>query len=142
MFPSSSRSGGSDHYGCMRAPIDFCAQSGGGIDASMTSVCLENLETLKKKGVDMEVVYNTVGIVYVGTSRFPIACPPSNCLPQECRTQYVPWSLPSAIILTSPLDQRCTSKLFPRNGSEHRRHENGPTSTRQCSGRRQAARPF
>ena len=66
----------------------------------MTSVCLENLETLNKKGVDMEIVYNTVGVLYVGTSHFSIARPLSNRLPQECRTQYVSWLLPSAIILT------------------------------------------
>jgi hypothetical protein len=87
MFRSNSRFGGSDHYGCMRTPTDSSAQLGGGIDASITSVCLENLETLNKKGVDMEVIYNTLGILYGGTSLSPIACPPSNCFPQEWQTQ-------------------------------------------------------
>jgi hypothetical protein len=71
----------------MRALTDPSAQLGGDIDTSMTSVCLENLETLNKKGADLEVVRNTVGILYAGTLLFPIACPSSNCFPQEWRTQ-------------------------------------------------------
>ena len=56
----------------LRAQINLCFQSGGDIDTSMTSVCLENLEALSERGVDMEVIYNTVGIVYAGRSCFTI----------------------------------------------------------------------
>ena len=52
----------------LKMPTNPYAQSGGEIDASMASACLENLETLSKREVDMEVIYNTVGIVYVGMS--------------------------------------------------------------------------
>ena len=42
------------------------AQSGGEIDASMTSACLE--EVLNEKGLDMETIYNTTALVYLGIS--------------------------------------------------------------------------
>ena len=38
----------------------------------MVSTCLENLEALNKKGVDMETIYNTAFIVYIGMSRLVI----------------------------------------------------------------------
>ena len=38
----------------------------------MASTCLENLEALNKKGVDMETIHNTTSIVYLGMSRLVI----------------------------------------------------------------------
>lgn len=49
------------------------AQSGGSIDASIVSVCLENLEDLNKKGINEEIVRNTASVVYVGRSRLSLS---------------------------------------------------------------------
>ena len=38
----------------------------------MASTCLENLEALNEKGVDMETIYNTAFIVYIGIPRLVI----------------------------------------------------------------------
>lgn len=55
----------------MRILIKLWVQLGGGIHTSMVSVCLEDLETLNKKGIDIDVISNTAGNVYVGRSCFP-----------------------------------------------------------------------
>lgn len=55
-------------YTSLRMLTNFYMQSGGNIYTSMSSVCLENLEALSKKGVDMGVICNTVGNVYAGMS--------------------------------------------------------------------------
>jgi hypothetical protein len=47
----------------------------------MLSVCLENLETLNKKGVDREIIYNTVGNVYAGRLGFVIVGPQASDRP-------------------------------------------------------------
>jgi hypothetical protein len=78
---SNSRLRYSEPFSFLRTPTDFCVQSGGKIYTSMASVCLEDLEALGKKGVDMEVIYNTVGIVYAGRSCFII-------------THHTPYRLP------------------------------------------------
>ena len=62
--------GGPKCHSQLKAQTDLCTQSGGGIDSSIVSTCLENLEDLDKKGVDMEVICNTAGITYAGRSRF------------------------------------------------------------------------
>lgn len=54
----------------IRTSVDPYTQSGGDIEASMASACLGNLEVLSKNGVDMEVICNTVGIVYAGRFGF------------------------------------------------------------------------
>lgn len=50
----------------LAALADPCVQSGGDIDASMVSICLEDLEALSKKGVDKEIIRNTSSFVYAG----------------------------------------------------------------------------
>jgi hypothetical protein len=70
------------------AKSDLYAQSGGDIDPSIMSTCLENLEDLGKKGVDMEVIRNTAGIIYGGRLCFTIVRYPPDCLPQE---RQAPW---------------------------------------------------
>ena len=52
----------------------------------MTSMCLENLEALAMKGVDMEVVRNNAGVVYLGGSCFTVNCHPPNRHLQGCQT--------------------------------------------------------
>ena len=93
-------------------------QSGGNIYTSMSSVCLENLEALSKKGVDMGVICNTVGNVYAGMSD---------------TVRVVAASLSQSFLLL--LDKLYTRELFPCNGSEYRCHENGSASPRQFLGR-------
>ena len=60
---------GPKHHTRLRAQTNLCTQSGGDIDPSIVSVCLENLEDFVKRGVSMEVICNTAGIVYTGRSR-------------------------------------------------------------------------
>ncbi|KAF9783495.1 cytochrome P450 [Thelephora terrestris] len=60
-----------DLHAAMTRPLEHVAERlkvGGDIDPSIMSTCLENLEDLGKKGVDMEVIRNTAGIIYGGTS--------------------------------------------------------------------------
>ena len=38
----------------------------------MVSTCLENLEALSKKGVDVETICNAASLVYIGTSHLVI----------------------------------------------------------------------
>ncbi|KAF9783497.1 cytochrome P450 [Thelephora terrestris] len=50
-------------------PVEHVAEklkSGVDIDPSMASTCLENLDDLGQKGIDIEVIRNTLGIVYAG----------------------------------------------------------------------------
>ena len=70
--------GGAQMPWYLRAQTNICAQSGGDINVSMVSTCLENLESLAEKGVDMEVICNTTGTVYVGGSCFTIVHYPPN----------------------------------------------------------------
>ena len=78
--------------GPSREKTDLHPQSGGDIDASMASACLENLENLNKKGVDMEVICNTISAVYSGgslvTGHSLSLSIPLNLL-QQCRTRCV-----------------------------------------------------
>ena len=94
-----------ERHSFIRTPTKFCIQSGGNISTSMASVCLENLEALNKKGVDMEVIYNTVGVVYAGTCFIIARYPPYHLL-QGCRTPCVSWSLLRADDYHSLLDKR------------------------------------
>ena len=73
----------------------------------MISTCLENLEDLGKKGVDMEVICNTAGGIYAGRSCFTLVCYPSNPLVQGCQTPFVSSSLLRADRSHSPLDKHC-----------------------------------
>ena len=52
-------------------------------------MCLENLEALEKKGIDVEVICNTTGSVYVGRSCFTMVCYAANRLLQQCQTPCV-----------------------------------------------------
>ena len=59
---------GWDVTSCLGARVgpNLCTQSGSDISASIASTCLENLETLNEKGVNMDVICNTTGAVYAG----------------------------------------------------------------------------
>ena len=76
-----------------RAQTNLCVQSGADINPSMVSKCLENLEDLGEKGVDMEVICNTAGVVYVGGSCFAIICYHPNHLLQQCQILCVSLSV-------------------------------------------------
>ena len=68
--------GGSKPCSCLWTLTNFREQLGNNIDTSIASVCLENLDSLNDAGVNREIVYNTVGAVYVGKSPFsPNALP-------------------------------------------------------------------
>jgi hypothetical protein len=69
------------YHSCLRALIHIRVQSGGSIDTSMVSMCLENLDVLNKKGIDSEVIRDTGGVVYIGRFIFTIArFPPDHLL--------------------------------------------------------------
>ena len=89
------------------AQINLYVQSGGDIDSSITSMCLESLEALDKKEIDMEVICNTTGSVYVGRSCFTVVRYTPNRLLQQCQTPYVS---PSPLVDSSDLllDKRGT----------------------------------
>lgn len=63
------------------ANIYVRVQSGGNIDPSMVSVCLEDLEALREKGVDMETIRNTSSFVYAGGLGFVVIRSTLNRLP-------------------------------------------------------------
>lgn len=79
MSRSDLRLGGSKQLPVALA--DPCVQSGGAIDASMVSACLEDLEALSKKGVDEEIIRNTSSFVYAGGLCPIIVCSAPDRLP-------------------------------------------------------------
>ena len=77
----------------------------------MISTCLENLEDLGEKGVDVEIIRNTAGIVYGGRLCFTIVRFLPNRSLQECQAPCVS---PSFLRAGSslPSRQRLYSAVF------------------------------
>ena len=59
----------------------------------MVPMCLDDLETLRKKGINREIIHNTASSVYAGRLDCTIICSPGDSLPQEWRILCVSWSL-------------------------------------------------
>jgi len=59
-----------DIHIAMTRPVEYAAEQlkSGDISSSIISTCLEDLEGLSKKGVDMGIISNTVGIIHLGMS--------------------------------------------------------------------------